>query len=69
MQEKDGELAIRVNQETRLDNRILDLRTPTSQAIFRIQAAVCRLFREALDKRVKHFKFCNIQLLRKNNKF
>lgn len=52
LQEKEGELAIRVNQETRLDNRVLDLRTPTNQAIFRIQAAVCRLFREALDKRV-----------------
>nr|CAH0112328.1 unnamed protein product [Daphnia galeata] len=50
-EEKEGELAIRVNQETRLDNRVLDLRTPTNQAIFRIQAAVCRLFREALDQR------------------
>lgn len=53
LQEKEGELAIRVNQETRLDNRVLDLRTPTNQAIFRIQAAVCRLFREALDQRVR----------------
>ena len=52
MQEKEGDLAIKVNQETRLDNRILDLRTPTNQAIFRIQAAVCRFFREALDQRV-----------------
>jgi aspartyl/asparaginyl-tRNA synthetase len=53
LKEKEGELAIRVNQETRLDNRVLDLRTPTNQAIFRIQAAVCRLFREALDQRVR----------------
>jgi len=52
IQEKEGDLAIKVNQETRLDNRILDLRTPTNQAIFRIQAAVCRFFREALDQRV-----------------
>jgi len=32
--------------KTRLDNRILDLRTPGKQAIFRIQGAVCQLFRE-----------------------
>ena len=28
LQEKEGELAIKVNQQTRLDNRVLDLRTP-----------------------------------------
>ena len=28
-------LYIQVNQDTRLDNRVLDLRTPTNQAIFR----------------------------------
>ncbi|KAI1280822.1 Aspartate--tRNA ligase, cytoplasmic [Halotydeus destructor] len=39
---------ITVNQDTRLDNRILDLRTPTSQAIFRIEAGVTRLFRDSL---------------------
>lgn len=50
-EEKEGDLGIKVNQETRLDNRVLDLRTPTNQAIFRIQAAVCRLFRETLDQR------------------
>ena len=33
----------RVNQDTRLDNRYLDLRTPANQAIFRIQAAVCQV--------------------------
>lgn len=37
-----------VNQDTRLDNRILDLRTPTNQAIFRIEAGVCQLFRNTL---------------------
>lgn len=42
---------IRVNQDTRLDNRILDLRTPTNQAIFRLEAGVCRLFREILTKK------------------
>ena len=30
--EKDG-LSIRVNQDTRLDNRVLDLRTPTNQVL------------------------------------
>ncbi|KHN87168.1 Aspartate--tRNA ligase, cytoplasmic [Toxocara canis] len=40
-----------VNLDTRLDNRVLDLRTPTSQAIFRIQDGVCELFRNTLKKR------------------
>ncbi|KAJ3660622.1 hypothetical protein Zmor_005061 [Zophobas morio] len=44
-------LNIRVNQDTRLDNRILDLRTPTNQAIFRLEAGVCRLFREVLTNK------------------
>mmetsp|Transcript_34343 Transcript_34343/g.75084 ORF Transcript_34343/g.75084 Transcript_34343/m.75084 type:complete len:595 (-) Transcript_34343:254-2038(-) len=39
---------VRVNQEVRLDNRILDLRTRANQGIFRIQSNVCRLFREYL---------------------
>ncbi|OQV23324.1 Aspartate--tRNA ligase, cytoplasmic [Hypsibius exemplaris] len=39
-----------VNQDTRLDNRILDLRTTTNQAIFRLEAGVCKLFRDSLDK-------------------
>ena len=33
--ESEEGLNIKVNQDTRLDNRILDLRTPTNQAIFR----------------------------------
>eukprot|EP00178_Gracilaria_changii_P019044 TRINITY_DN55470_c0_g1_i1.p1 TRINITY_DN55470_c0_g1~~TRINITY_DN55470_c0_g1_i1.p1 ORF type:complete len:437 (-),score=72.13 TRINITY_DN55470_c0_g1_i1:120-1430(-) len=39
-----------VSQHTRLNNRIIDLRTPTSYAIFRIQSGVCQLFREFLLK-------------------
>jgi len=35
--------------DTRLDNRVLDLRTPTNQAIFRLSHGVCRLFREFLE--------------------
>eukprot|EP00163_Fabomonas_tropica_P002807 TRINITY_DN1222_c0_g1_i2.p2 TRINITY_DN1222_c0_g1~~TRINITY_DN1222_c0_g1_i2.p2 ORF type:complete len:590 (+),score=198.97 TRINITY_DN1222_c0_g1_i2:65-1834(+) len=37
-----------VDQKTRLDNRWLDIRTPANQGIFRIQSAVCQLFREYL---------------------
>lgn len=40
-----------VNLDTRLDARVIDLRTPTNQAIFRIQAAVCHLFREFLSSK------------------
>ena len=39
---------IRVNQDTRLDNRVIDLRTATNQAIYRIEAMVCKLFRDFL---------------------
>ena len=35
-----------INQ--RLNNRIMDLRTPANQGIFRIQSAVCTLYREYL---------------------
>lgn len=48
--EADG-LNIRVNQDTRLDNRVLDLRTPANQAIFRLEAGVCKLFRDILTER------------------
>ncbi|KAG7210404.1 hypothetical protein KM043_011936 [Ampulex compressa] len=44
----DSGLNIKVNQDTRLDNRVLDLRTPANQAIFRVEAAVCKLFRDIL---------------------
>jgi len=38
-----------VGQDVRLNNRILDLRTATSQAVFRLQGGVCALFRESLS--------------------
>lgn len=44
-------LNIRVNQDTRLDNRVLDLRTPANQAIFRLEAGVCKLFRDILTQK------------------
>ncbi|SCV04176.1 LAMI_0H14004g1_1 [Lachancea mirantina] len=40
-----------VNLDTRLDARVIDLRTATNQAIFKIQAGVCALFREFLVNR------------------
>jgi len=49
-EEDEGTFA-RVNQDTRLDNRVLDLRTPTNQAIFRLEAGVCQLFRDTLSKK------------------
>jgi lysyl-tRNA synthetase class II len=42
-----------ISDRTRLANRILDLRTAASQSIFRIQAGIGNLFRNALDER--HF--------------
>lgn len=50
--EKDyeaDESLVRVGQDTRLDNRIIDLRTAANQAIFRIQSGVCGLFRDFLS--------------------
>ena len=41
----------RVLLDTRLNNRVVDLRTQTSQAVFRIQAAVGDLFREFLSSK------------------
>lgn len=46
--EAEGSVYARVNLDTRLDNRVMDLRTPANQAIFRLQSAVCALFRDSL---------------------
>jgi len=37
-----------VSQNTRLNNRVIDLRTKTSQSIFKIQSRICQFFREYL---------------------
>lgn len=37
-----------VKMKTRLDNRIIDLRTTAKQAIFRLQSGVCQIYREFL---------------------
>lgn len=48
-EEKSKELKeVIVKMKTRLDNRVIDLRTPANQAIFRLQSAICQLFREYL---------------------
>ncbi|VDN04407.1 unnamed protein product [Thelazia callipaeda] len=48
--EEESSLSV-VNLDTRLDNRVLDLRTQTSHAIFSIQDGICELFRNTLKKR------------------
>ena len=44
----EGDPLGQVNQDTRLNNRYVDLRTTTNQAIFRVQSGICTLFREYL---------------------
>lgn len=44
--EARGDKMVRVNMDTRLDNRVLDLRTPANNSIFRMQSAVGNYFRE-----------------------
>ncbi|KAK7246964.1 hypothetical protein RIF29_41837 [Crotalaria pallida] len=45
---QEGEKLVRVNQDTRLNFRVLDLRTPANQGIFRIQSQVGNVFRQFL---------------------
>ncbi|KNG44146.1 aspartyl-trna synthetase [Stemphylium lycopersici] len=46
---KEGHTRVKIADRTRLNNRIIDLRTTASQGIFRIQSGICKLFREQLD--------------------
>ena len=46
--ESEKKKAVRVSLPIRLKHRVIDLRTTTSQAIFRIQSGACALFREFL---------------------
>ncbi|XP_021277567.1 aspartate--tRNA ligase 2, cytoplasmic [Herrania umbratica] len=43
-----GEQLPRVNQDTRLNFRVIDIRTPANQGIFRIQSQVGNIFRQFL---------------------
>ncbi|CAN0892315.1 Aspartate--tRNA ligase 1, cytoplasmic [Linum grandiflorum] len=45
---KDGKQLVRVHQDTRLNYRALDLRTPANQAIFRIESEVQFVFQHFL---------------------
>jgi aspartyl-tRNA synthetase len=47
----EGSTFVDVGMDTRLNTRVLDLRTPANQAIMKIQAGVGRLFRQFLDER------------------
>ncbi|XP_047049839.1 aspartate--tRNA ligase 2, cytoplasmic-like [Lolium rigidum] len=49
--EQTGEKLVRVLQDTRLNYRSIDLRTPANQAIFRIQSQVENKFREYLSSK------------------
>lgn len=46
--EEGKDAKVVVGQDVRLNNRVIDLRVPTNQAIMRIQSGVCQLFREYL---------------------
>jgi len=48
--EKEGDTRHRVSDRARQGNRIIDLRTTTSQGIFRIQSAICQAFRAHLHE-------------------
>ncbi|KAI0030665.1 aspartyl-tRNA synthetase [Vararia minispora EC-137] len=47
--DKEGAHFNRVLLDTRLNNRVLDLRTTTNHAIFKLQAQVAKFFRDYLD--------------------
>ncbi len=48
MRPEDDESLASVSQDTRLDNRVIDLRTITNQAIYKVEAGICKLFRDTL---------------------
>uniref|UniRef100_A0A8C9LGZ7 Aspartate--tRNA ligase, cytoplasmic n=1 Tax=Piliocolobus tephrosceles TaxID=591936 RepID=A0A8C9LGZ7_9PRIM len=50
MKETFEEGSIKVNQDNRLNNRCIDLRTHANYSIFVLQSQICQLFREYLNK-------------------
>jgi nondiscriminating aspartyl-tRNA synthetase len=46
---KEGSTRVKIADRTRLNNRVIDLRSTASQGIFRIQSGICGLFRSHLD--------------------
>ena len=57
-EEAKNQQKVIVGLKNRLDNRIIDLRTKTNQAIFRLESGVCRLFREFMFSK----QFLEVQL-------
>ena len=49
--EAAGESRVTVSQDSRLNGRFVDLRTPANQAIFRVQSGVCQVSRGSSDRR------------------
>ncbi|RMY55752.1 hypothetical protein D0865_04003 [Hortaea werneckii] len=47
--DQEGDTRHRVSDRARQSNRIIDLRTTTSQAIFKVQSGICQMFRHHLD--------------------
>jgi len=45
-----GDVLSTVGQDVKLDNRVLDLRTATNQAIFRVEGGIMKYFRDALTE-------------------
>ncbi len=52
LQREDAQFAT-VTQDTRLENRWIDLRTPVNHAIFKIQSAVCQVCSSCLRAAVR----------------
>ncbi|VWU50449.1 aspartate--tRNA ligase [Hepatocystis sp. ex Piliocolobus tephrosceles] len=50
MKETSQEGSIKVNQDNRLNNRCIDLRTHANYSIFVLQSEICNIFREYLNK-------------------
>ncbi|KEG00644.1 aspartate--tRNA ligase, putative [Plasmodium vinckei vinckei] len=48
MKETNDEATIRVNQDNRLNNRCIDLRTYANYSIFYLQSEICKIFRNYL---------------------
>ncbi|KAF2498540.1 aspartyl-tRNA synthetase [Lophium mytilinum] len=46
---REGHHRVHITDRTRLNSRVIDLRTTASQGIFRIQSGICNLFRSHLD--------------------
>lgn len=47
--DQEGDTRHRVSDRARQHNRIIDLRTTASQAIFKVQSGICQMFRSHLD--------------------